>query len=578
MPGDKDDNSSRRALARDDQGSPTSPPPRGDARARDSDPIPDPDDERVTHASAELRALPEPSEIAPPSEQPSDPRPTRILAVSGARGGAGRSVIASNLALYLSTIGRKVVLVDADPSGANLHTCLGMRKPISLLRAGRLGVRRPGTALIEEVTVRTPYPGLRLLHAGLDEPGPSSRGERLVKLVSKLRSIDAEYVVIDMGVGTSRDIVDAYLAADIALFVTLPEPSALENTYQFFRAAFVRLASQRAKTVGEHETMQRQLRALGAAPPPLDLYRELVRQRSPAADVVRDALESFRPYLVINQTRLRADLQLGFDMQSAARRRLGISIEYMGHIDHDDTVWTCVRNRRPLLLEVPGAKSSKKLEKIARRVLAMEGPAARRDAGRGVPSDSHHDLLEVERGATDEEIRRAYKRCRELYAHDSLACYGLLEPHEVESLRARLDEAFDVLLDPARRRPYELSIFPPGSEPKLPEVEPEVESEDVAPAPDISPDTVFTGALLKQVREAQRVQLRDVSQKTKIQLQYLRAIEEDDFAKLPAVVYASGFVAEYAKVLRLDPQHVSRTYVRRYKRFLEEKQRGGVAR
>jgi flagellar biosynthesis protein FlhG len=59
---------------------------------------------------------------------------------------------------------------------------------------------------------------------------------------------------------------------------------------------------------------------------------------------------------------------------------------------------------------------------------------------------------------------------------------------------------------------------------------------------------------------------------------YLRAIEEDDFAKLPAVVYASGFVAEYAKVLKLDPQQVSRTYVRRYKRFLEEKQRGGVAR
>jgi flagellar biosynthesis protein FlhG len=57
-------------------------------------------------------------------------------------------------------------------------------------------------------------------------------------------------------------------------------------------------------------------------------------------------------------------------------------------------------------------------------------------------------------------------------------------------------------------------------------------------------------------------------------LQYLRAIEDDDFANLPAVVYTSGFVSEYAKVLKLDPQQVSRTYVRRYKRFLEEKQRG----
>jgi flagellar biosynthesis protein FlhG len=547
-----------------------------DAKHADDD---EPDDDSVLHAAAERRVAPDSSEIPHRDPTVAGQRAMRILAITGARGGAGRTVIASNLALYLSTIGRKVVLVDADPSGANLHTLLGMRRPISLQRAGRLGARRDGTALIEEVTVRTPYPGLRLLYAGLDEPGPSaSRAERLVKLMKKMRGIDAEYVVVDMGVGTSRDIVDAYLEADLALFVTLPEPSALENTYQFFRAAFARFVRSRAQDAGELEELQKHMRALGAAPPPLDLYRELARQRTPAAAVVREAMEDFRPHLVINETRLRADLQLGFDMQSAGRRRLGITIEYMGHIDHDDTVWTCVRNRRPLLLEVPGAKSSKKLEKIARRVLAMEGQPTRRETARGVPNDSHHDMLEVERGATDEEIRRAYKRCRELYAHDSLACYGLLEPHEIETLRARLDEAFDVLLDPARRRPYELSIFPTGSEPKRIEPPPDIETEEPQALPDITPDTVFTGALLRQVREAYRVTLKDVSQKTKIGLPYLRAIEEDDFARLPALVYTSGFVSEYAKCLKLDAQHVSRTYVRRYKRFLEDKQRANVAR
>jgi flagellar biosynthesis protein FlhG len=206
----------------------------------------------------------------------------------------------------------------------------------------------------------------------------------------------------------------------------------------------------------------------------------------------------------------------------------------------------------------------------------MEAQMARGPRHAAVPSDSHHDLLEVERGATDEEVRRAYKRCRELYAHDSLVCYGLLEPHEIETLRARLDEAFDVLLDPARRRPYELSIFPPGTEPKPAPVEPDFDPEGVSALPDITPDTVFTGALLRQVREAHRVSLRDVSQKTKIGLIYLRAIEEDDFPKLPALVYCSGFVSEYAKYLKLDAQQVSRTYTRRYKRFLEDKQRNAT--
>ena len=117
-------------------------------------------------------------------------------------------------------------------------------------------------------------------------------------------------------------------------------------------------------------------------------------------------------------------------------------------------------------------------------------------------------------------------------------------------------------------------MFPPS-----PKVEPEKatrEPEDDAPRtlPEISPGTVFTGTLLREVREAQRVSLRDVSQKTKIGLQYLKAIEEDDFARLPAVVYTSGFVSEFAKCLKLDPQHVSRTYVRRFKRYLEDKERG----
>ncbi|HEX7476251.1 MAG TPA: helix-turn-helix domain-containing protein [Polyangiales bacterium] len=540
------------------------------------------DEDSVLDAEAERRALPEPAAIDVEVESPDAPprlRPKRVVAIAGARGGVGKTVLASNLALYLATIGRRVILVDADPSGANLHTCLGMRKPASLARAGRMGVRRDGTGLIEEALVKTPFPGLRLLHAGLDDPGPSvARAERLVKLVEKLRTLEADYVVLDIGVGWGREVVDAYLAADLPIFVTVPEPTALENTYQFLRAAFARYVLLSAKDTAERDALSKHLKALGSAPPPLDLLKEVERQRLPLVATVQAAMESFRPSIVISQTRLRADLQLGFDMQSAARRRLGLAVEYMGHIDHDDTVWTCVRNRRPLLLEVPGAKSSKKLEKIARRVLASEAAGPRAQRVSAVPLESHHDVLEVERGATEEEIRRAYKRCRELYAHDSLACYGLLEPHEIETLRARLDEAFDVLLDPARRRPYELSVFPPSMQPPpQPAAEPAANEEPRA-LPEITPDTVFTGPLLRQVREAHRVSLRDVSQKTKIGLQYLKAIEDDDFAHLPAVVYVSGFLSEFAKSLKLDAQQVSRTYVRRYKRYLEDKDRGLASR
>jgi flagellar biosynthesis protein FlhG len=72
------------------------------------------------------------------------------------------------------------------------------------------------------------------------------------------------------------------------------------------------------------------------------------------------------------------------------------------------------------------------------------------------------------------------------------------------------------------------------------------------------------------------VDLREVIGKTKISHGYLRAIEEEDFAVLPALVYTRGFVAELAKYLRLDPIQVSKSYIRRYRRFLESRERDGA--
>ncbi|HEY8426997.1 MAG TPA: helix-turn-helix domain-containing protein, partial [Sandaracinaceae bacterium] len=313
------------------------------------------------------------------------------------------------------------------------------------------------------------------------------------------------------------------------------------------------------------------VRELGGAPPPLDLWRRLEDDGDPLADLVREEMEAFSPCFVLNQTRLRADLELGEAIRTASRRRLGIAADYLGHIDYDDTVWASVRMRRLLLVETPGTKSAKNIEKIARRILAIESGKARRRSARGVPPESHHDLLEVERGATDEEIRRAFKRAKEIYAPDALCCYGLFEPHELEKVRLRLEEAHDVLLDPARRRPYELSVFPMAPDETEEQPRTERSRADLPPPPEITPDTEFTGTLIRQVRESQGIELKDISQRTKVGIGYLRAIEEDDYASLPAPVYVRGFVAEMAKCLRLDAAQVSRTYVKRFRRYLEER-------
>ncbi len=541
------------------------------------------------------------------------PRGLRIIAVSGAKGGVGKSLVSTNLAIYLATIGRKVVVVDADPDGANLHTFLGVERPgflatyvpplpsfrfapdpetgaptpaepsrpVPTRRLHPLGFGKgrgprasnPDGSRSPEDPIETPIPGLSLLHAGLDEPprGTARRRTRRA-LLRRLRALDAEYAVVDLGCGTGVGLLDFWLGADVSLFVSLPEPTAIENTYRFLRFAFARHVRSLVRDPVARARLVKKQRALGNAPAPLDLATGLEGERDPLATTVREAMESFRFRMVFNQTRLRADLELGDRMRSAALRRLGVHLEYLGYIDADDTVWSCVRARRPLLVESPGTKASKSIEKVARRLLAIDAGKGRTRPLRTAPPDTHHDLLEVDRGATDEEIRRAYKRAKEVYAPDSLIRYGLFDEPGLEALRARLNEAYDVLLDPARRRPYELSVFPPEPEPTQARGD-DGDRPPVPPAPVITPETEFNGTLIRAVRESQALDIPIISQRTKISPLYLEAIEADDYGALPPLVYVRGFVTEVAKCLRLDSEQVSRTYVQRYRRYLEERER-----
>jgi flagellar biosynthesis protein FlhG len=210
-------------------------------------------------------------------------------------------------------------------------------------------------------------------------------------------------------------------------------------------------------------------------------------------------------------------------------------------------------------------------------VLAL---AVAKDGGRTAPAPmpteepTLYAVLGVTRSASDEEIRRAYKRQREIYATGGLATVSLLDGEQLGAAQRKLDEAYDTLLDAVRRRAYDLSTFP--------EPEPEVlAARTTRPAlaaellmlqeelqREIGPDTEFTGPLLRKVRESQGLELAEISAKTKIARSHLSALEEERFEELPAVVYTRGFLVELAKQLRLDPAQVQKTYLRRMREEL----------
>jgi flagellar biosynthesis protein FlhG len=90
----------------------------------------------------------------------------------------------------------------------------------------------------------------------------------------------------------------------------------------------------------------------------------------------------------------------------------------------------------------------------------------------------------------------------------------------------------------------------------------------------LGPDTEFSGEVLRKVREAQGVELSDVTARTKIPRSHLEAIEDERFDVLPAPVYVRGFLGEIAKFYDLDAVQVQTTYLRRMKKKMAAGGRG----
>src|SRR5436305_10581183 len=70
---------------------------------------------------------------------------------------------------------------------------------------------------------------------------------------------------------------------------------------------------------------------------------------------------------------------------------------------------------------------------------------------------NYYEVLGVPTSATPEHVERAYRYHVGLYSDSSLATYSLLEPGERQQARAQIQEAYDVLKDPLRRRAYDFS-------------------------------------------------------------------------------------------------------------------------
>ncbi|MCL4708239.1 P-loop NTPase [bacterium] len=290
----------------------------------------------------------------------------KIYAIASGKGGVGKTVLTSSLGIALASMGEKVMLVDADFGGANLHTCLGMLEP----RFTLFDYFTLQKESLSDIALPTPVPNLHLISGACGSLGMANPTHLQKQLfIQDLKKLHADKVLLDLGAGSSLDIVDLFLLADEKILVAAPHPTSLYEAFGFLKVCLLRELNAALKSfpaamelfikekINRPEKMQCTM---------AELVGKMSRLDRHAAHEFEKILHAFRPRMILNMVQKKDDVKEGMALQVAAAELLSIELDYLGYVSFDPIVTQAVKETKPVLLFAPESKAAQDLAALVR--------------------------------------------------------------------------------------------------------------------------------------------------------------------------------------------------------------------
>lgn len=299
----------------------------------------------------------------------SSPKRIKLWSIGGGKGGTGKSIISLGLGISLARLGKKVILIDGDLGGANLHTLMGVRYPHVTLEHFLL----KKVDHLEDTIIRTEVEGIGLICGSDDILGAANPTyAQKIRLLNQIEALPAQYVLLDLGAGTSFNVLDFfnYSPGKIVLFTS--QITSLQNAYGFIKSALYRKISREFAKENEVTNLlyssaeDDKFNGVGTVS---ELLSHLPEKAPHLHNRLTELLREYQIFLVANMVKSNTDLKSPEIIQSVCADFLSLQPEIMGHVSYDTAIEAAVNHISQFPLSRKRSKAAGDLAEIALKIV-----------------------------------------------------------------------------------------------------------------------------------------------------------------------------------------------------------------
>ncbi len=287
-----------------------------------------------------------------------------IIAVGGGKGGVGKTMLTASIGVALAGLGHRVVLVDADLGGSNLHNYLGVNDPEYTF----FDFYTLHKSTLSEIVLPTSVDNLFFISGACGTLGLANpKYLQKVRFVKSLNSIDADYILLDLGAGYLYNVIDFFLAAGDGVVVSSPEPASIQETFHFLKIALLRKLS---RTFGNQSVLAPLFmndESVWNNPKSVSikkLYKEVEKLDKDSASIFRGILQKFQPKLILNMVMNKKEIKEGVSLKTSVGELLSVEMDYWGAIPYDEKVREAAMLQKSFLVHKPNSKASKQISHL----------------------------------------------------------------------------------------------------------------------------------------------------------------------------------------------------------------------